>query len=110
MLWLQSSPYNFITQLTKVELIDVSRDLEPVPGGISNFPGNGMLAFCPKRDQAYGAKVFVAATYDGRELARAVFNVRSLPTLNGRLRCLQRDQKRPIRILSTEAAKTELWF
>jgi hypothetical protein len=39
-----------------------------------------MAAFYPKRDLAYGATVFVTATYDGRELARTVFNVRSLPT------------------------------
>jgi hypothetical protein len=66
--------------LTKVELTNVSRDREPVPGSISHFPANRMAAFYFQRDLAYGATVFVTASYDGQELARGVLHVRPLPT------------------------------
>jgi hypothetical protein len=69
-----------ITQLTQVALIEVNRDREPVPGGIAHFPVNRMAAFYPARDLAYGASVYVTATYAGQEVARAVFSVRPLPT------------------------------
>jgi hypothetical protein len=70
-----------ITQLSAVELVEVHRDRETVPGGVSILPGNRMAAFYPSRDLAYGAEVFVTATYDGAELTRATYNVRPLPTL-----------------------------
>jgi hypothetical protein len=70
-----------ITQLSAVELVEVHRDRETVPGGVSILPGNQTAAFYPSRDLAYGAEVFVTATYDGTELTRATYNVRPLPTL-----------------------------
>ena len=69
-----------ITQLSKVSLVEVNRDREPVPGGISHFPANRMAAFYPARDLAYGATVYVTATYDGQEIARSSYTVRPLPT------------------------------
>jgi hypothetical protein len=69
-----------LSELSKVELIEVHRDREPVPGGISHVPGNKMAAFYAQRDLAYGADVFVTATYDGAELVRTTYKVRELPT------------------------------
>jgi hypothetical protein len=69
-----------ITQLNKIELVDVNRDRESVPGGIGHFPGSRMAAFYPRRDIAYGANVFVNVQYNGQELLRTTYKVRPLPT------------------------------
>lgn len=69
-----------ITQLSRVELVEVHREREAVPGSVSHFPGNHMAAFYPDRDLAYGAEVFITVIYDGHELARSTFKVRDLPT------------------------------
>ncbi len=76
-----AAPGASITELSAVELVEVHRDREPVPGGVSILPGNQMAAFYPARDLAYGAEVFVTAIYDGTELMRAAYNIRPLPTL-----------------------------
>lgn len=69
-----------ITRLSQVELVDVHRDREPVPGGISHFPGNTMAAFYPQRDFGYGATVYVDVLVNNQALARTSFTVRPLPT------------------------------
>ncbi len=70
-----------ITKLSDVNLIEVHRDREPVPGGLSHFPGNLMAAFYPQRDLAYGATVYVNVIYDGAELSRTSYKIRVLPSL-----------------------------
>lgn len=70
-----------MTGLNAIELVEVHRDRESVPGGISYLPGNRMAAFYPKRDLAYGAGVFITVTYDGAEVARSTYRIRELPTL-----------------------------
>lgn len=70
-----------LTQLSVVNLIEVDRSREPVPGEAQNFPENRMVSFYPSRDYAYGGTVFVDVTYQGAELWHAKFDVRPLPTL-----------------------------
>ena len=69
-----------ITQMSKIELIDVHRDREHVPGGMSHFPEHTMAAFYPERDFAYGGTLYVTVFYDGQELSRSSFQIRPLPT------------------------------
>jgi len=69
-----------ITQLSEIELVEVHRDREPVPGGLSHFPGNTMAAYYPQRDLAYGATVYVEVMHNNEALARTSFDVRPLPT------------------------------
>jgi hypothetical protein len=69
-----------ITQLSQVELVEVHRDREPVPGGVSQFPGNTMAAFYPQRDFAYGATIYVDVLVNNQALSRTSFTVRPLPT------------------------------
>jgi len=69
-----------ITQISDVKLVEVHREHEPVPGGISHFPENTMVAFYPDRDFAYSGTVYVTVLYNGQELSRSSFNIRPLPT------------------------------
>ncbi len=69
-----------LTQHNKIGFIEVHRDREPVPGGISHFQYNNMAAFYPARYFAYGGTVYTEIRYKGKELARSVFNIRPLPT------------------------------
>ncbi|WP_205859271.1 thrombospondin type 3 repeat-containing protein, partial [Pleionea sediminis] len=62
------------------QLVDVSRNNEIVPGGISRVPGDNLVAFYPSRAFAYNADVTVKVTYDGNDLTRFAFKVRPLPT------------------------------
>jgi Ca2+-binding RTX toxin-like protein len=61
-------------------LIDVNRDSERVPGGLSILPDGRTVAFYPKRDLGYEGQVFVDVTYDGASLGRFAYQLRSLPT------------------------------
>ena len=61
-------------------LVEIVRNQEPVPGGLSILPGNMTVAFYPQRDMAYGGRVFVDITYDGEEIARTFFQIRPRPT------------------------------
>jgi hypothetical protein len=70
-----------LATLSDVGTVEVHRDLEPVPGGLSNFPGDVLAAFYPTREYGYGGTVFVTVKYDDHELARASFQLRPLPTL-----------------------------
>ena len=69
-----------IRQFSDVKLVEVHRDREPVPGGVSHFPENTMAAFYPGRDFAYGGTLYVTLLYNGEELSRSGFNIRPLPT------------------------------
>ncbi len=70
-----------ISEFTNVQLEDVNRDQEAVPGGMSFLPGDRLYAFYPARDYGYGGQVSVRILNDGAELTRSQFNVRALPTL-----------------------------
>ncbi len=76
-----SEPGADLSSLSQVGFEEVHRELEPVPGNSSNFPGNTMIAFFPSRDLAYGGTVFVELTYAGQTLYHSSFQVRPLPTL-----------------------------
>lgn len=69
-----------ITSLSKVEMIEVHRDREPVAGGLSFFPSGTMAAFYPDKNLAFGATIYVTLTYGGEELSSTSFTVRPLPT------------------------------
>jgi hypothetical protein len=69
-----------MTALSKVEMVEVHRDREAVPGGLSHFPEKTMAAFYPARNFAFGATVYVNLSYDGQELANTTFKVKPLPT------------------------------
>jgi hypothetical protein len=68
-------------QFTDVQLEDVNRDQQAVPGGMSHLPGDRLFVFYPARDYGYGGQVTVKVTNDGSELMRGQFAVRPLPTL-----------------------------
>jgi hypothetical protein len=69
-----------MTSMSQVEMVDIHRDLETVPGSLSYFPANSMVAFYPERNFAFGAKIYVTLTYNGEEFANTSFNVKPLPT------------------------------
>lgn len=70
-----------ISAMSAVNLKDVNRDQENVPGGMSFFPEKIMAAFYPSRYFGYGASVYVTVSYSGQEIYKSSFTVRSLPTL-----------------------------
>jgi hypothetical protein len=63
------------------QLVDVSRDFQPVTGKLSELPGSQVIAFYPEQDLAYDAEITVEATYAGEELGRIRYHTRPLPTL-----------------------------
>jgi hypothetical protein len=69
-----------MTNMSRVEMVEIHRDLEAVPGSLSHFPANSMVAFYPERNFAFGAKIYVTLTYDGEEIANTSFMVKPLPT------------------------------
>ncbi|MFO7607497.1 MAG: dockerin type I domain-containing protein [Desulfurivibrionaceae bacterium] len=69
-----------ISQQSKIELVEVHRDREPVPGALAHFPEKTMTAFYPERTLAFGATEYVSVIYDGDELATSTFETRALPT------------------------------
>jgi methionine-rich copper-binding protein CopC len=75
-----NTPGADMTGLSKVEMVEVHRDLEPVPGGVSYFPEQTMAAFYPARNFAFGARIYVNLSYDGEQLAGTTFSVKPLPT------------------------------
>jgi hypothetical protein len=70
-----------LTRQSDLKLVDVNKDREPVIGGVSVLPGHTMVAFYAQNGFEYGATVLVTATYDGKDVGRATFEVRPLPTL-----------------------------
>jgi hypothetical protein len=64
-----------------VELTEVHREHEPVPGHALNFPGNRLFTFYPSRDYGYGGEVQIEVSYDNAPLWHSRFQVRALPTL-----------------------------
>jgi hypothetical protein len=98
-----------ITQLSRVKLVDVNRDREPVPGGVSHFPANRMAAFYPARDLAYGATVYVTAIYDGTEIVRSSYRVRPLPTfIEGMVTTTENDPLAAVEVSLPDLAMTVL--
>ena len=69
-----------ISEQSKVELGEVHRDREIVPGDLAHFPEKTMSAFYPDRTLAFGATEYVTVSYDGEELAASSFKTRPLPT------------------------------
>jgi len=76
----ENAPGADFLEVRGYQLRDVNRSNEPVPGGISQLPGDNVFAFYPSRDIAYGASVFVTVNYDGEEFYRFAYKVRPLPT------------------------------
>jgi hypothetical protein len=74
-----------ITRLSAVKWVDLHRDQQPVPGGLSYLPGNTGVVFYADRDFAYGGTVYVEVRYgpEGHreEIARTSFKIRPLHTL-----------------------------
>jgi hypothetical protein len=68
-------------EFTNIELIDLIRSNQPVPGGPSLLPGGQSIIFYPTRDYGYGGTVHVTVKHGTAELGRARFDVRQLPTL-----------------------------
>lgn len=62
------------------ELVEMHRDQRAVDGGLSGVPGNRAVVFYPERDFGYGGRVFLTVSYDGEEIARSQFTIRSNPT------------------------------
>lgn len=69
-----------ITSYGQVQMKEVHKDNESVPGGISHLPNNMMSVFYPSQLFNYSAQIFVTVIYDGQELKRTTFKVRDLPT------------------------------
>jgi hypothetical protein len=65
------------------EVVEVHKDQEPVPGGLSLLPGGRIVEFYPDDDITYGASVFVHVSHLGEELSRFAFKVRENPTFIG---------------------------
>ena len=61
-------------------LIEVNKDQEAVPGGLSVLADQKTIVFYAEQDFGYSGTVFVDISYDGTELARFSFQVRPLPT------------------------------
>ncbi len=70
-----------LTNHGSFQLVEVHRDREPVPGGLSHIPGDTIVAFYADRDLAYGGTVYSDLIYNGEPLTRTVIEVRPLPTL-----------------------------
>ena len=70
-----------IAEFGAVELEEIHRDREPVPGGTVVLPDSLAAAFYPERNFAYGSEVFVSVVYGGTAIFRSKFKVRPLPTL-----------------------------
>jgi len=68
------------TALPDPKLVEVHRDMEPVPGGLALFPGNRMVSFHAQRRFAYNADIYVDITYAGENLSRLNYKIRPLPT------------------------------
>ncbi|MCU7843300.1 MAG: immune inhibitor A [Candidatus Thiodiazotropha sp. (ex Monitilora ramsayi)] len=65
------------------EVVEVHKDQETVPGGLSLLPGGRIVEFYPDSDITYGATVYVNVSHLGEELSRFVYNVRENPTFIG---------------------------
>ncbi len=64
----------------QVELINIDRSREAVPGGLSFFPQDTLVSFSPAREFAYGASVFIDVSYNNQLLSQLSFSVRERPT------------------------------
>ncbi len=79
--YVSAEPGAGIAEFGAVELEEVHRDREPVPGGTVVLPDSLAAAFYPKGNFAYGSEVFVSVAYGGTGIFRSKFSVRPLPTL-----------------------------
>ena len=70
-----------IAEFGAVELEEIHRDRQPVPGGTVVLPDSLAAAFYPEGNFAYGSEVFVSVVYGGTGIFRSKFAVRPLPTL-----------------------------
>jgi hypothetical protein len=62
-------------------VVDVDRYMGPVSGALAYCPANRYVTFHARRRFAYGADVFVEASYQGDELSRFGYAVKPIPTL-----------------------------
>lgn len=63
------------------KLVDIHRDMEPVAGDLSHYPGNRYVTFNPARRYIYSADIYVTVIYNNAELGRHRFKVKPIPTL-----------------------------
>jgi hypothetical protein len=70
------------TEMNNTELVEIHRENQPVPGGLSYFPENTMAAFYPQRDYAYGGDIYITISYNKEKnvIWRSIFQIRPLPT------------------------------
>jgi hypothetical protein len=69
-----------IMSMSNIQMTEVNRDLEAVPGGVSLLPDKRTAAFYPTRDFAYNGRILVELLYGGKEIGRSQFEIRPLPT------------------------------
>ncbi|MCP4979528.1 MAG: hypothetical protein GY935_03415 [Gammaproteobacteria bacterium] len=60
--------------------VEIHKDQSPVAGALSLLPGERIVEFYPTQDLVYGARVFVSLSYQGEQLTRFYYDVRSNPT------------------------------
>lgn len=68
-------------EISLPDVIDINRDMEPLVGTLSQFPGNRYTSYNPAERYNYGATIFVTVIYDGNELNRFSFKVKDVPTI-----------------------------
>jgi hypothetical protein len=68
-------------EIPEPKLVEVHRDMEPVPGSLTFFPGNRFVTFRAERRYSYEADLYVTVTYDSQELSRLTFKVKPIPTI-----------------------------
>ena len=77
----KAAPGVGLNQISVIEQEEVHKDMQLVAGGVSNFPGEKMVAFYPQQEFSYGAQLFITVKYDGAEISRSSLHIRPLPTL-----------------------------
>lgn len=70
-----------LSELPEAKLVPVNRDMAPVAGSLSYYPGNRYVTFNPAQRYAYDADIYITVLYNNAELSRFHFKVKPLPTL-----------------------------
>ncbi len=68
-------------ELSLPGLIDINRDMEPLTGTLSQYPGNRFSTFNPAELYNYNADIYVTVNYNNAELHRYNFKVKTVPTI-----------------------------
>lgn len=70
-----------LSNMSKVERVQVDREQDPVGGKTQNLPGNRIYSFSPTNPWTYGAEVDVSILVDEVQVLATSFQVREFPTL-----------------------------